>query len=295
MSTVSVVIPVFNTARYISRCLNSLKEQTFRDWEALCVDDGSTDGTTEIIERYTSEDNRFKLIRKTGGGVSAARNTALDAISGDGFLMFLDSDDFLHPQTMEICLRLARSDEADLVAFTYDRSYRTRETIRQALHLPFEAKPRTKQYGDKIRKIVTTDIFSFATEYSKPEGIEPRWAAVKHCQPWRCFYRFKAIKDIRFPEGIIYEDFPWWSEVLLNIRKAVIINLPLYRYYPNFKGFIHSSSQDFRIDSLRKAIEISARLYESKAGEEQKRNWEKNFLTPFREKLIKKERKLDNK
>lgn len=284
---VSVVIPVFNVARLLPRCLDSLIAQTYTDWQAICVDDGSTDGSSDILDRYAAADARIIVFHTPNQGASRARNLGLDKAGGEQ-LMMVDSDDFIHPQTFEICVGQMEKHDCDAVMFTYDRAYRTRTLIRHFLHLG-DRLPRFSHIDSStVCSKVSDDIFAWATEYSHPDDIDPEWA-VKHCQPWRGMFRTDRIGGIRFTPGIIYEDFPWWSEVLLNIRRVSIINLPLYFYYPNFKGYILSSPQEYRIESLHKAIGIAERLYDSESVSEYcKSQWKKNFLTPFKEKLARK-------
>ena len=88
----SIIIPVYNVAPYLHECLDSVLTQTFGDWEALCVDDGSTDGSGDILDEYATKDQRFRVVHQKNTGVSAARNAALDAAQGE-WLCFLDSDD----------------------------------------------------------------------------------------------------------------------------------------------------------------------------------------------------------
>ena len=292
MATVSVIIPVYNTEKFLGRCLDSLRAQSFEDWEAVCVDDGSTDGSGPLLDSYAAADPRIMVVHKANGGVSEARNLALGLIGGE-YLTFVDSDDFLHPRTLEISTAAARRDGSDLVAYTYDRKYRTRLIIRHALGLGDPAKVRFPEFAPSDTEgLLTDDIFSWVTEMSdgKVPGGDSRWA-VKHCQPWRCLYRSDAVKNIRFIPGIIYEDFPWWGEVLLNVRSATILNLPLYYYYPNKMSYISSSSQQYRIRSLRIAIAATAQLYEKSADARQAEAWEERFIKPFSRKLEKKLRR----
>ncbi len=284
MAKVSVIIPVYNVEEYLERCLDSLTAQSHMDWEAVCIDDGSKDSSGEILDRYAAADGRFKVVHKQNEGVSAARNMALDMVSGD-YISFVDSDDFLHPQCFEICVGLMERDSSDLAAFTYSRSYRTKTMIRHLLHIPESRAVRHKDYiSGGVDSLTVENIYDYVTEYSKPR--QGRWT-VKHCQPWRCIYRANKMKDIRFIRGIIYEDFPWWGEVLLNTGRASITDLDLYYYYPNKRSYIMSSKQDFRIRSLQTAIEAAAELYSKRGTAQQKEVWETYFMTPFREKLAK--------
>lgn len=281
---VSVVVPIYNVECYLHRALDSILSQTYKDWEAILVDDGSTDNSGQIAETYANNDRRFKVIHKPNGGLSDARNAGMQHISGE-FLLFLDADDFMHPQLMELCLEAIQRDGSDLVAFTYDRSYRRFCFIRHFLHLG-DSKPHYRYYKHPPY-VVTDNIYDYATEYSRPKDIPQRWA-VRHCQVWRCMYKTYAVQGIRFIKGINYEDFPWWSEVLLHIKRCTILNLPLYFYYPNPKSYILSADQTQKIESLRQGIEACKRIYAA-ASEEKRLAWERNFLVPFEEKLRRKQ------
>ena len=203
------------------------------------------------------------------------------------YLLFLDADDFMHPQLMALCVEAILRDGSDLVAFTYDRKYRTMGMVKHFLRLD-DPKPHFEFYKEPPY-LVTDNILAYATEYSKPRDIDQRWA-IKHCQAWRCMYKTYAVRDVRFIPGILYEDFPWWSEVLLRVKRCTILNLPLYFYYPNPGSDILSADQARKTESLRKGIEAAKKLY-ADAPADKRKAWEHHFLTPFEEKLKKKEAK----
>lgn len=284
---ISVLVPIYNVEKYLRRALDSILSQTYKDWEAILVDDGSTDSSGNIADEYAKNDNRFKVIHKPNGGRSDARNTGMQHISGE-YIIFLDADDFLHPQLMALCLEAILRDNSDIVCFTYDRAYRTRNIIRHFLGLP-DSTPHYKFYVNP-KYIVTDNIFDYATEHSHPKDIDKRWA-IKHCQTWRCMYKTYAVHNIEFIKDIDYEDFPWWSEVLLRIKRCTILNLPLYFYYPNPRSYILSASQAHKAESIRKGIEASKLVY-SNAPAEKRQAWEQHFLKPFEQKLKQKEDKL---
>lgn len=283
---ISVIVPIYNVEQYLHRALDSILSQTHKDWEAILVDDGSTDSSGRIAEEYAVCDSRFKVVHKSNGGLSDARNAGMQHITGE-HLLFLDADDFLHPQLMELCLEAMIRDGSDLACFTYDRNYRTLGLIKHFMHLG-DPTPHYKYYSQPPY-IVTDNIFDYATEFSRPKDIDLRWA-VKHCQVWRCMYKTYAVRDIRFIKGINYEDFPWWSEVLLHVKRCTILNLPLYFYYPNPQSYILSADQTHKIESIRKGIEASKQVY-ANAPEEKRMAWERNFLAPFEQKLRRKEAK----
>lgn len=293
MPEISVIIPAYNVERYIVRCLNSLQAQTFQDWEAVCVDDGSTDRTPQILDEFAALDPRIRVIHQANSGVSAARNRAIQDIRGN-YCLIMDSDDFLHPQLMEICLHFAGRDDSNLVAFTYDRIYRRNLMIRHMVGLPDPRSVSFEKYRiEDIDSRVAENIFDWVSEYSiKGRRRQKGEWTVKHCQPWRCLYKSDIVRDLRFPEGVIYEDVPWWGEVLLRVKTATILNLPLYYYYPTPGSLILASGQKKRVESLRKIIRLSEEHYKAHATPYQQMMWEREFLSSFRKKLQKKERKL---
>ena len=284
---ISVVIPIYNVEPYLRRALDSLLAQTYSNWQAILVDDGSPDQSGIIADEYAGRDSRFTVIHKANGGLSDARNVGMKKASGK-YLLFLDPDDFFHPQLMDLCFKAAEKDDSDIVVFTYNHFYRTINRIAHFLHLP-EYKPSFKKYGN-IESVCTDNIFDYATEYSHPKDIDRRWA-VKHCQACFKMYRTEMVKDISFIKGIYFEDFPWWSEVLLHVGRSTILNLPLYYYYPNPKSFLISSDTRRLADNLEQSILAAKKVYED-ASAEKKAIWEKRFLTPFMHYLEKKRGKM---
>lgn len=124
---ISVIIPVYNVAKYIRECLDSIIKQTYHNWEALLIDDGSPDRSGEICDEYASIDSRFRVIHKENGGVSSARNIGLQKASGE-YILFLDSDDMLHPSCLATCYELSSSHKLDLLQFGLTSTF-TNETL----------------------------------------------------------------------------------------------------------------------------------------------------------------------
>ncbi len=111
---ISVIIPVYNTEQYLERCLDSVLNNTYRNLEVICIDDGSTDRSLEVLRRYEASDPRVIVISKENGGVSSARNAGLDRMTGE-YVTFIDSDDFVHPQYVEILLSAQQISGADII------------------------------------------------------------------------------------------------------------------------------------------------------------------------------------
>lgn len=127
---VSVVIPIYRVEPYLRQCLDSVAAQTLRDLEVICVDDGSPDRSGEIAAEYAARDHRFRLIRKENGGVSSARNAGLEAARGE-YVYFLDSDDYIAPETLQSLVETAVDRNLDIVYFNAE-SFFENTTIRAA-------------------------------------------------------------------------------------------------------------------------------------------------------------------
>lgn len=116
----SIVVPVYNVEGYIRETLDSLLNQTLQDWEAIVVDDGSTDGSPQIIDRYAANDHRFKIVRQNNAGLGAARNSGIREATGK-FLTFLDSDDIIPPNAYELAVKCLKRTKSDFAIGAVDR------------------------------------------------------------------------------------------------------------------------------------------------------------------------------
>ncbi len=203
LPTVTVIVPVYKVEPYLRNCLNSLLNQTFKNWEAILVDDGSPDQCGLICDEYASQDNRFRVIHKKNGGQSSARNLALPISNGD-YICFLDSDDFLSENALEELIALAHRYQADIVQCNYIRGDKT--------IFP--------EISDKI-EIKILDNHDVFTQF------------VAKIIPWGKLYKKEVIGDIPFPEGIINEDdFTTWK-FYYNAKTIVVTSEPLYYYTIN--------------------------------------------------------------
>ena len=284
MPAISIIIPVYNVEKYLRRCLDSVLNQTFSDWEAICVNDGSPDNSDKILAEYAARDKRFKIVNKTNGGLSDARNAGMKVATGK-YIMYLDSDDFIHPQTMELAHAMAVRDNSDIVSFTYDRRYRPALMIRHFLHMNTDnvvpSRMRKKYDVTRIKTLVTDDVYRYATEKTHNMFNPKRKWLIKHCQVWKNMYRRELIADIPFIKGILFEDFPWWSVVMLKNPRVTIMPLPLYFYIPNFKGIVLAAKQLRIMQSLATGVEVAYGQYRTKANPYQMKMWADNFMWYF--------------
>ena len=141
---ISVIIPVYNTESYLSRCLDSVLSNTYENLEVICVNDGSTDNSINILDNYKFSDERVIVINQKNSGVSAARNAGLNVATGE-YIAFIDSDDWVHTQYFEILLFAMSCNDSDVAACQYSQV--------------------SEESGDHIRKI------SFVLQLPKRFGI----------------------------------------------------------------------------------------------------------------------------
>lgn len=222
-SKISIIIPVYNAERYLQQCINSLCNQTYKNIEVIVVNDGSTDGSEDILKFYEQIDTRIKIINKENGGVSNARNLGLKNISGE-FLMFLDSDDWIEENTCEIVINEILENNADVVLWNYTRE--------------FDGTSKDKIIFDED-KIVFTDkklddlhrrfVGLYGEELSKPENAD------SVVPVWGKLYRVSTIKnsEAKFVDTTIVgtsEDALFNLQVFGFVRKAVYIKKCLYHY-----------------------------------------------------------------
>lgn len=217
MPRVSVVIPVYNVQDYLPLCLESVLKQTFADFEVICVNDGSSDEGALVLSDYAAKDSRIKIITQPNQGLSAARNRGLAEASGE-FVYFLDSDDAVHPQLLEICCQLAQQHQADLINFAY-QSF-------QGLSLP------------------PHKIYSGISELLVKIESEPLLANTKgwsiNYNVWSKFYRRNLLKEHSFIPGIFFEDYPFCVTLLARHPRTVLINEKLYFYRTNNSSITRS-------------------------------------------------------
>lgn len=207
---ISLIVPVYQVEKYLKRCIKSIQEQEFKDFECILIDDGSTDDSGLICDQYASIDNRFKVIHKKNGGLSSARNVALDIIKGQ-YICFLDSDDMIHPQMLEILYKKLLQTNSDIVS-TPLQVFKT-ENI-DALFI------------DNV-KLEVLDKKQFI-ENLFPDNFGK--ISVTACGK---LYRKEIFDNFRFPEGVIYEDLHVYLDILLKCKTITIIDTPLYYYYQN--------------------------------------------------------------
>lgn len=236
-SKISIIIPMYKVEKYLRRCLDSVQNQTFQDWQAICVDDGSPDKSGSIAEEYAKKDKRFIVVHKENGGLSDARNAGMPYADGK-YIMFLDSDDCIHPQTMDILYNLAERENVDIVSFEYDRDA---HKAPDASNFPADKMPEFFQNKLDLNKIKYKRVKNLITKSTNDDHGATAWK-VQMCMVWMRMYKKSFISkfNLKFDTKMkILEDVIYWSQVLLHRPSGLITRLPLYYYTVNPGSLLH--------------------------------------------------------
>lgn len=213
---VSVIVPVYNIEDYLKECLDSLRNQSYRDIEIILIDDGSSDRSGKICDAYAAMDMRIKVIHKENEGVSSARNAGLEIMQGD-YVLFADGDDWLDTNMIQELFESMQKSEAQMAICD---TYQTDGTNFEVRNLFKYAKNKKIFYEKEIYDII-------------------KYTATL----WNKLIERKCIEDIRFDTKISYgEDLLFLVQILKNVNKIVIVNKPLYYYRNSRVGNVASSS-----------------------------------------------------
>jgi glycosyltransferase involved in cell wall biosynthesis len=251
MPQISVIVPVYKVEPYLHRCVDSILAQTFVDFDLILVDDGSPDRCPAICDEYALKDSRIKVIHQPNGGLSAARNAGLDWIfthSDSQWVFFIDSDDWIHPMTLECLLDANQQFNTSVSACGYEET------------------------SGKNPEVNTTDLVPTTYE-TELFFVERNTNAVIACGK---LYRKDCFQVIRYPVGKIHEDEYITHKILFQYPFVAFIAAPLYAYFSNPQGITKSEWSPKRLDAIdalkqqcdffeangyKKAYKLSCRKY----------------------------------
>lgn len=222
---VSIVVPIYNVADYLSRCLDSLLSQTLKDVEIIAVNDGSTDTCGKILDDYASKDSRIVVISKENAGVSSARNDGISAAQGE-FIGFVDPDDWIDNEMYERLYDSAIVDKADIVMCSYMREFGSHSKEKK-FSLPDKVCYRNEEVRSKMLRRL---IGPLNEEIANPEFLDA-WGTV-----WSKLYRTDLIKKngLSFVDLKIVgtnEDSLFNIHAFYHTQTFVFINKPYYHYW----------------------------------------------------------------
>lgn len=203
MIKLSIIVPVYNVAEYLERCLNSLINQTLNEIEIICVNDGSTDNSLCILEKFAELDKRIKIINQKNKGLSGARNTGIKLVQGEYF-GFLDSDDWVDLDYFEKLYKRAKNCDADISLGDFIRKGKFKHKIRLKLN-------KEEEFVGDNEKFYGSQFYHFPCVWNK-------------------IYKTSKFNDLRFIEGIFFEDGPYTIQALHRANKVVTC-CNTYLYY----------------------------------------------------------------
>lgn len=229
MAKVSILVPIYNVEKYLRECLESLISQTLEDVEILCINDGSTDSSVQIIEEYAKKDGRIKVINKENSGYGASMNWGLREATGE-YVGIVESDDFVEKNMFEDLYNIARKNQADIVKSDYYYYTTANNQSRKA--------GKISKY--RINKVIN------AKKYKKLLKMQPTI--------WNAIYRREFLKEneIKFLEtpGASYQDTSFAFKTLSSAERIVLTD-KAYLYYrqDNINSSVHSKEKVYQICS----------------------------------------------
>lgn len=257
---VSVIVPVYNTERYLEQCLNSILDQTLREIEVICVDDGSSDQSVEMIQKLAGEDERLHLLTQKNSGGGAARNLGMSRARGK-YLMFLDSDDFFHPQLLEKMMQRCEETGAQICTCKA-RCYHE--------DLGFE----------------TAEPASMREEYL-PEGDVFCWKDMPeeifntfHNWPWNKMFlhSFVREKNLKFQEIKRTNDMYFTCTAMMEAERITVLKEELVWYRVGISGSCQTTNREAPLDFFDAFLSLKKYLEDRGVFEEVKKSFVNHAL-----------------
>lgn len=244
MPKVSVVIPIYNVEKYLRECLDSIVNQSLKDIEIICVNDGSTDGSLEILKEYEQKDPRVKVIDKKNEGAGIARNVALDIATGE-YLAFIDSDDFVEQTMLEQMFNLSLENDLDVSicrSFKYDTNSHNISSLQKSIDL---------------EDIISGQIFDKNDIPKKIIGFCVGW-------PWDKLFRRSFIEkyELRFPDLKNSEDAYFVFMALVLAQRISYTDEHLV-YHRNHSGSLSLTRDNNPLEFIKGAYLMKSKLEES--------------------------------
>ncbi len=250
---VTIIVPAYNTGNYISKCLNSLKEQTLHDIEIVVVVDGATDNTEKIARDFANNDERFKVVVTENKGSASAKNTGIQNSSGSEYLMFIDSDDWIEPESCEELYASAKKNKVDIVTFGYYRVYPDGKSINETKN-----KVCNKNYFDtKLFKPVDY-LGNFISLYGM--GVTNKFISVE----------FINSNGLMFETDhqVHAEDLYFSYSALFCKPLVYVLNKPFYNYYQRSSSALHSDATGIGRRYMQLFERIELKLNEKSPNDE---------------------------
>lgn len=226
---VSVIVPVYNVEKYLRRCVDSILAQTYRNFELILVDDGSSDNCPAICDEYARKDSRIVVIHKANGGLSSARNAGIEYSTGE-WLMFVDSDDYIASQMAERLLQTAVEHDAQIAFCTLRAFYEDKDGYHE--YVLWGSPHEDALSGEEILRISAKERCGLLSGH--------------HVVAWNKIYRRDVFDAIRYPDKQLHEDEAIAHRIIGSCKMIVGIDEPLYYYRQRPDSIMGGHSQLWR-------------------------------------------------
>lgn len=233
MELVSIIIPIYNIEEFLDRSIGSAAGQTYQNLEILLIDDGSTDASAEICDRWAEKDKRIKVVHQSNSGVSVARNTGLRMATGD-YVLQLDSDDYMAPYTVEHLLQTAHEQNADLVICQFVRGVEERYCFEKLEHPEVE---------------LVDAAYTLAQIYNGAND------ALRYTVPWCKLYRRELLEGVSYPEGKIFEDIYITHTIIDRCSRIALLDEVLFYYYRRENSIMNAVFSLPKLDYLQALVD----------------------------------------
>lgn len=229
---ISIIVPVYNVETYLAKCVDSILAQTYTNLEIFLVNDGSSDCCGKLCDEYAKEDKRIKVIHKKNGGLSDARNVAIDVTTGE-FITFIDSDDYV-------------TDDYIMTLYSLIEKYECKVSI--ALYNTFVEGSKPKVVNRVYREDCQTNIKAIEEMFYQEKYDTASWAKLYHSSLF--------ATGIRYPKGIVYEDLATTYLLIFQSDKVAFCNRRIYNYLLRRDSIEGSSFSSKKMDSALKVCEL---------------------------------------
>ena len=265
---ISVIIPVYNAEKYISQCLDSVVNQTFKDFEIICVNDGTKDDSAHILYSYAFKYPNIRILNQKNQGSSVARNTGMEMAKGE-YIYFMDADDYIHPQLLQMTYHFAKKYKAPLVAFNIMREDKG-EVLPTGNYEKYNLK--------KIKPISTIYPLKY---HSYVNSKTPVCNSV--CL--KLLHR-DLLKGVKFQPGNYYEDFIFSFILMSKNPRTIILPHKLYFYRKNEESKTNVDFSPKKLYGYYQALSIIREQYQSKPDQREWRFIKQNIFPEILERVV---------
>lgn len=225
---ISIVVPIYNVEQYLSRCIDSILNQTYKNIEVLLINDGATDNSGKICEQYAVKDKRIRVIHKENGGLSDARNVGIDNANGK-YICFVDSDDYVKKEYVETLYKLCLDYGVSISQCSFEIFH--------------DYDSMSDDLGDTNTKSKLISGLEMLNNMYSQKGVE-------NIVAWNKLFKKELFTDVRYPVGKIHEDEATIYKVIYKEENVAVTNKSLYRYYQRSDSITNDKFSLKRLDYL---------------------------------------------